>query len=162
MKLDVRHTFDRSPQEIWDLFQDPAFNAALAEGSPVIREVLSEEKDGDRTTVRARFTSVSDLPGPISAALGSRRITYEQVSVWNAAAHTSDWKILPGVAADRITAGGRMRLIPLPKGCERRIEGEIVVRIPLVGGRVEKAFADQLTRAYEDIYAKTVAWLARR
>jgi hypothetical protein len=44
---------------------------------------------------------------------------------------------------------GTSKVLPTDTGCERIIEGEIKVAIPLVGGTIEKVVFEQIEKSYD-------------
>lgn len=152
MKLQVRHVFDCTPDEFWNLFWDPAYDAALQakSGNEVKRELLEEKEVAGKRHIRYRFTPKKTLPGPIAALAGTDRLIYEQENMFDRASGLLTWKVLPTVVPDKVTAEGTFRVTPRAAGgCERVVDGTIEVRVKFIGGKIEEAIVNDVKGAYE-------------
>jgi hypothetical protein len=64
----------------------------------------------------------------------------------------SRWEVLPDYYPDRLTASGAYRFEDGPEGPAStvvRVDGELKVRVPLVGGTVERVIVSGLTSYIE-------------
>jgi hypothetical protein len=67
---------------------------------------------------------------------------------------------IPGFGADKLTTRGVYRLEVLgPNKVQRIFEGECTCRVPLLGGKVEKAIVDEVRTSYRDTTEFTRRWL---
>ena len=152
MKLQVRHVFDCTPDEFWNLFWNPAYDVALQtlNGNEVMRELLEERDVQGKKYLRYRFTPKKTLPAPIAALAKTDRLIYEQDNVFDRASGLLTWKVRPSVVPEKVTAEGTFRVTPRASGgCERVVDGKIEVRVSFVGGKIEEAIVNDVTRAYE-------------
>jgi len=150
VKLFVRTAFECDPETLWALFNDDAeFNERLEAASGVCREVVERHDEGDVQVWRLRCASKKELPKFMAKALGAKHLTYDQVSRFDRARNELQWDVVPTLLSDRVTATGVTRLIPGDGECERVIDGEITVRIPLIGGRIEKKLVEEIQGSYE-------------
>ena len=152
MKLQVRHVFDCTPEEFWNLFWDPAYDAALQarNGNEVKRELLEERDVAGKRHLRYRFTPKKTLPAPVAALAKTDRLIYEQDNVFDRASGLLTWRVRPSVVPDKVTAEGTFRVTPRAGGgCDRAVEGTIEVRVPFFGGKIEEAIVNDVKNAYE-------------
>jgi hypothetical protein len=165
MRIDAEHFVPVSPAAWWALMEDPAFLAQADAGSGVLREVLRNEpgagRDG-RRLLRVRWTSQRDLPGVVRAVLGAERLSYELVQHLDDARFHLWWEIVPPISRERCQGGGAFWLEAARGGAVRKVSGEIAVRIPLVGGQIEKLLATEIAKGHERNAQAAAAWLARR
>ena len=161
MKLDVRHVFPCSADQFLAMFWDDDFDRYLQEGAAVNRTILSERKEGDVHHWRMRFEPDRELPGPVAKILGADKLVYEQETRLGPD-RVLHWEVIPAVAADKVSAKGTMHTAPHANGIERIVQGEIKVRVPLVGGRIEKAIVGNVTESYEKAAEATMKWLASK
>jgi hypothetical protein len=65
--------------------------------------------------------------------------------------HTIYWTITPlnPRARELLSSSGTWRLIPKGEGTQRIIDGEVVVKVPLVGRAVEAYLVGELKKNYE-------------
>jgi len=59
------------------------------------------------------------------------------------------WKVIPSVMSDKVISEGTFHVRPAGSGCERVVDGNIEVRIMLIGGKVEQAIIQDVQAAYE-------------
>ena len=161
MKLDVRHSLPCSPEQFWDLFWDPEFERRLDSSASIHREMLelNPEVDGVQTW-RIRFTPERELPRAVAKLIGNSKLVYDQESRLDRGAGILEWRVIPQVLADKVTAQGTMRIVPAPGGCERIVTGEVSVRVPMLGGRIEKTILSNVTDSYDraaEVIAELVA-----
>lgn len=154
MKLYVESTLPIDPEGGWKIFESEAFDARLREQTRMTIERISETQEGEHVVVRVlKYTSGTDLPALVAKALGSKRLTYEQTNRMDYAANRLDWAVQLPVLSDRVTVKGSTSMTATPDGCRRVVDGEITVRMRLVGGQIEKAvvaeFEKSMGRAVE-------------
>lgn len=121
----------------------PAKAAALRDDSQTVRREVA----GDGGVVLEVSRKLPDgVPGFLQRFLpadGRAR----QTDSWGplvGGAHSGTWKAdLPG-APTRI--GGTMRLEPIATGTRYTIEGEVTVKIPLVGGKAESFIGGMISK----------------
>lgn len=162
MKLHLRHTFPGTCDLYWQAYHDEGLDRAMSEASTSRREVLSRRSEGGVTTLTQRFHVDVDLPGPVRRLIGSDQLSYDQTSVIDEPNNLIRWEVTPPVQQDRVTARGTVTIRQAGGEVERVIDGEVSVRVPLVGGQIEKA----IVSAIEDGYSKAAhiqrAWMAER
>jgi hypothetical protein len=119
----------------------------LKDGSQVVRR--EEKPDGGVLLVVSR-----ELPEGVPSFLEKflpRDGRADQTDDWGPAAadgaRSGRWSAeIPGAPAQ---VGGTMRLEPSGAGCTYTINGEVKVRVPLVGGKAEKFLAGMVGRLTE-------------
>jgi hypothetical protein len=162
MKISYRHRLPADPATAWAELQSAAYSEAVAkEGGADVQLLEESEKDGARVR-RLRVTGKRPLPGFAQAALGMERLSYVQQETSVPGAHKLRWKVVPDKLADRVLAEGTYELLPDADGSVRAIEGTIDVRIPLVGGRIEKALAEELQKSYDRTALFAQRWLMEK
>ena len=160
MEFEVRHPFPVPAARAWQVFFSVEYEAALAGHTGMPRELLDEtEQDGVRVR-RQRVTAEKELPAIMATALGLRRLSYEVFERYLSDRMVMEWRVVPARLAEKIKAGGTYEVFDTPGGCERLVKGIIDVAIPLVGGKIEKAVADELKSSYERNYEFALQWLS--
>lgn len=159
MKLNARHVYPCSTVRFWQMFWDPEYDRMLTEQTGLDRTDLWNRVEGDVRTWRARYEPARELPAAAQKVLGASKLVYEQESRLEQTKGELQWAVEPMVMRDRVTARGSMLVQPHPTGCERVVEGEISVRVLLVGGAIEKAVSSQLAEGYEQTHRIGLAWL---
>lgn len=162
LKLSVRNAFPCSVDEFWAMYWDPQFDEVLQKEARVTRKLLHEETKGDVTTRRVKLTPDADLPAAVAAILGSKKLEYEQENRWDAKARVLHWRVIPTVLPGKLDAAGTMTVRPTSTGCEQVVDGSIVVKVMLVGGKIEQAVVDEVSRSYDRAAAACRRWLAEK
>ncbi|TXD37215.1 DUF2505 family protein [Lujinxingia vulgaris] len=150
MKFTMTHRFDCPAELLWDIFDDPEFDRRLEEATGVRREVLDSATEGAVETKRLRCVSLKEMPAVMSKALGTESFEFEQTNALDRQKGEMVWKVKPAVLADRIDAQGVTKVAPEGSSCVRTIEGEIVIRIPLVGKKMEGKLTENIKSSYEE------------
>lgn len=117
--------------------------AALSDGSRTVRRDAGA--DGSVVLVVSRMLP-DGTPGFLSRFL-PKDGRVEQTDSWgppDGGVRRGSWRAdIPGAPA---RVGGTMSLEPTAGGCSYVIDGEVVVSVPLIGGRAESYLADQVRR----------------
>lgn len=162
MKLLTRHAFPFTPEQFWDCFWDPEWEAAETEHSDMRREVISQTEVDGVVTLHQRYHTNIKLPGPVAGRMGADTLSYEQISTIDKRAGTLSWKVIPPAMQDKVVAQGAMRVVATPTGCERIVEGEVTVKVPLFGGKIEKGVVEGITTGHETEAKRRLAWMKAR
>ena len=148
MEFTVVQRFACSPEQYWSRARGDEYEAAIAKEAEVSAELLAPRVEGGRTVQRMRITQLSPLPPVAQKALGIERFRYVQEVEADEASRSTRWAIVPEVMADRVTCRGESAVTEAPGGCQRTLRGNIEVRIPFVGGTIERHIAEQVQRSY--------------
>lgn len=148
------------------MYLDPAFYATLT-GLTRVRtpEVVSTERTGDRVRMKIRYTFTADLPAAALAVVDPGKLTWIDDTTYDLAGLTSTTKLLPDNYADRFSAAARSAITSTsadPPRASREVEGDVNVRMPFVGGQVERAIVSGLREHLQDEERLAARWLASR
>lgn len=163
MQFRVDQAFDASPAEVMALYTNGDFYDALV-GLPKIGtpEVLSVERDGDRVRLKIRYRFTADLPAAALAVIDPKKLTWVEDSSYDLTRLTFSSKLLPDHYPDRLVASARGSVegnATDPPRSTRRIQGDVAVRMPFVGGQVEKAIVSGLREHLHDENDVAARWL---
>lgn len=146
MKFRIEQRLAVSPAAVEEALVDADFIAATAD-LPKIggAELLDQERDGTRVRQRIRYRFTGELSSAVTAVVDRDRLTWVDESDYDLATRTSAHRIVPDHYGNRLEASYSSRLETDGDGATRRIaEGAVKVRMPLVGGRVERAIVSGL------------------
>ena len=145
--VETSHESSGGVEEVFALLTSPAWPARkaaeLRDGSAVVER--EEHLDGGVRLVVSR-----ELPGGGPGFLerflpADGRVV--QTDEWGPAAggeRHGRWSVsIPGAPA---SMGGTMRLEPTAAGSRYAIEGEVTVKVPLIGGRAERFIGDMVVK----------------
>lgn len=157
MRVAVDQRFAASPAAVLRALTDPVYVARLGELPQVADPALLEQhRDGDRLTQRVRYRFAGDLPRAVTKVLDPARLVWVEETTYDLAASVGRFRIAPEHYADRLRCSGDVHLDADGGGTRRRVVADLVVRYPVVGGRVERAIASGL----EEHLAAEVALVA--
>lgn len=152
MRFAFRQSIAVDVEQALAALAEEAYYAGLGDlgplGSP---QVLSVER-GASTVVSVRWRFEAELPGPARAALDPDRLTWVIRTTFTGPA--ASFEVLPDHYADLLRCAGAMAFTPEAAGCAQDVSGELKVRFPLVGGKVEQVIAKGLG---EHVAAEAVA-----
>jgi hypothetical protein len=126
---------------------DASFVAATAE-LPKIggAELLDQQRDDNRVRQRIRYRFTGELSAAVTAVVNRDRLTWVDEAEHDLTTFRSEHRILPDHYADRLQATYATELSPDGDAERSRmvVTGTVKVRMPLVGGRVERAIVSGL------------------
>jgi hypothetical protein len=138
-------------------FLDPALLAELGTLPQLGRpELLSRADAGDIVTQDRRYAFTGQLSPAVTKVVDPAKLTWVEHSELDRRTHRSVFGIRPDHYADRLTCAGT---ITLEGATLRVVDGDLRVRFPLVGAKVERAIVAGL-RDHASAEARVVqAWL---
>ena len=162
MRLSMIHRFPCTPEELWAVFDDPSFNPRMSERTGVQRELLAERNDAQGYYARWKIIANTEIPAIMQKAIGADRVSYEQESRRAAGSNTLEWKIFPMVLAKQFTGNGTTTVRAAEGGSERLIEGELVVRVPVLGKQMEAKLVESVEKSYAQAAELALTMLRER
>jgi hypothetical protein len=148
-------TYDASLEEVAAMLTDRAFRERVLERMHVVRGHVTVE-DGVETIEQVQ--SSSGLPS-FATKLGGDEIRSVQVEAWRTPEHADVDVSIPGKPAEM---AGTATLVESGGRTTERVDLEVTVRLPLVGGKIEGLVADMLGKALDAEHRAGVEWLASR
>jgi Protein of unknown function (DUF2505) len=146
VRFEAIHRFHGSPSAVADLLADPQFYCDLDLPDVGRPTLVDSSTDGPRSRVQLRYEFTGNLDPMVHRLLGQNRLAWIQEVVVDHSA--DDGQINFSSAADprRLHGSAHFSLESDGGGCLRRLEGELVVKVPLIGSKAEKQIAPGLLR----------------
>lgn len=161
VKFGFVQDFDAPPDEILAVFTDAAFwNGIENLTATSVPTVLDVRRRGDRVTVELRYRLVVDLPSEATRFIDTSNVSWVESSDWDLRTASSQTMFLPDQAGRLMTASATTRLIPSGRGARRDVDGDLRVRIPLLGSRIERAIIGGISDHLEEEVAAVDKFLA--
>lgn len=161
MNFSIVHEFDTDVKSYWDLFLSPPFTEALMSALKMKNYKLIKRED-DGTTFR-RSQSMEPtvaLPGMFASLVPNLGYTEHDTLVWST--NTMKIAIEPATMKEKFSTTGDYIVTPIgDKRCRREFKGEVVVKVPLMGGKMEKFTVDQMKESYEVAARTTREWIQK-
>jgi len=148
VKLHIESVFPASPSTVWDTFNDPVFEKRLEEQSGIQYKMLSEATENGIEVRKLQCIAKKELPKVIAKTLGADRLSYTQVNRLDRSKDRLEWEVIPMAMADKVVAKGITTMVFKDGRSYRVVNGEITVKIPLVGGAIEKAIVSEVETSF--------------
>jgi hypothetical protein len=107
-------------------------------------EVLSQSRTGDVVVQQVRYLFRAELSGAVTKVVDPDRLTWVEDSTVDLRAHATRCEIRPDAYANLLAGRYDASIEPDGRGARRVITGTIKVKVPLVGGKVERAIVSGL------------------
>jgi len=142
VRFEIIHTFEQPVEEVEAGMLDPEVNRQVAERMETILELepLEVQEDGDIVKRRVRY-----LPKPLIRRVGPKKVEprwmeWTEESQFDRSTHTMRFRNVPrvGKIARLMDNGGIVRLVPSGGGTRRIVEGELRIKVPILGRLAER------------------------
>ncbi len=144
---DVKFAFEQrwtaAVDDVVDVYLDEGFWSGLSgltTTSPP--KVLGVERSGDRAVVSLHWVLSVDLPKEAARFIDPDDVAWTEETTWDLAARSATVAFRPDQAAGLLRASATAVLHQDGADAVRTIRGELKVRIPLVGHKVEPVIVD--------------------
>lgn len=157
--MKIRHelTYAAAPTEVYDMRADPAFRDRVCEAMDTIsHDVTVEDADGSLTVTIDMLQHTQGMPGFAKKVVGdeTRVIQSER---WEALESGDIAVEIPGKPGH---IRGTLSLTAQGDGSVYVFEGEIKMKIPLIGGKLEGIIERMFRKGMDTEQRVAAAWLA--
>ena len=157
MKFRHELRYDASPTEVFEMLADPAFREAACAAQDVISAAVHLEREGNGFALTIdQEQRTDDLPSFARTFAGdsTRAIQREE---WEDSTGGTLRIEAPGKPSE---VKGTITLRPEGSGTVEIVELELRIKVPLIGGKLEKLLAEKVTAGMDAEHEVGVAWLA--
>ena len=141
--------------EVEELLTDPEFYASLSLPDLSLPDVLESSTTGPQSTLRLRYRYVGSLDPAARRLLGPDRLAWIQELVIDRGTGSGRLSYQAPADPKRLFGSAELHLEPHAGGCIRRLHGDLVVAVPLIGPRAERKILPGLLRRL-DIEAQAI------
>lgn len=142
MRFRVTQWFTATAAEVVELYTSERLYESLPDFGRIGRpELLDRSVTGHEVTLRLRYRFTAELPAAALAVIDADRLTWVEESVTDLTTGRSEVRLLPDHYASKLTARATTHVVDRTEGSHRTVEGDLRVRVLLVGGQVERAIA---------------------
>jgi Protein of unknown function (DUF2505) len=163
MRIAKSIEYAATPEAVFAVLSDAKFQEAKCAATAAVRHSATVNTVGDRTVITTERILPSDgLPDFAKSMVGDT-LKVTETQEWGPASDDGSRQgtVEMGVAGAPISLTGTLSLAPGGAGTVEQLDAELKARVPLVGGKIEKAAAPPIQEAI-DIEARTAQeWLAR-
>jgi hypothetical protein len=159
MKFEHQITYDSAPDKVRAMLADPAFRERVCEALRAFRHDVRVEPDGARMSVVIDQTQPSQgIPSFAKKVVGDD-IRIVQREDWADESQASLTLEIPGKPG-RFDGGISLAPASDGNGSVETVAGDVKVKLPMVGGRLEGLIGDLLHKALATEQRIGRAWLA--
>lgn len=154
VRFHAEHRFAAGPGAVAAGLLDPSFHRELQLPDLKLLDVDSHA-DGTESVLRLRYDFVGHLDPLARRILGNRRLTWLQELHLDPAGGTGRLSFEAEADPRRLHGAADVILEGADGGTRRQLHGELVVAVPMVGGRAERRIVPGLLRRL-DIEARAL------
>jgi hypothetical protein len=162
VKFSIRQAVAVPPARAMAAYGSPAFyEGRPARDDIAVREVVRHEDLGDRVQLEVRFAFTGSVSPAVRAVVDPAKMSWITQTEILLAERRSSWVVLPDHYPDRLSARGTYRFEEGdagPGACVVEVEGDLKVRVPIVGRSVEKVIVGDLRAYIADEVAGIADW----
>ena len=156
MKFRHELAYDAPPAQVFAMLADPEFRRAVAEAMDVISADVRLEPDGEGFQLTIdQLQKTDDLPGFARTFAGDSTQAIQR-EVWLGPSGGNLSIEAPGKPT---TMSGTITLEPSGSGTTEVVELEIKVKVPLIGGKLEKLMAEKVKAGMVTEHGVGTTWL---
>ena len=162
MRITTSYQYAATPEDVFTMMRDPDFQAAKVEATHPLSHTESVTAKGEQTEiVTSRVMPTDGFPDFAKSMIGAK-IRVTETIVWSGASADGSrtGTLTIGIGDAPLRLDGTMRLGPSSVGTRVDVDGELKARIPLLGGKIEKAAADPVRTAIVKEHEVGQKWLA--
>lgn len=161
MRIDATMSYDAPPDEVFQVLTDPGFQDAKCIETGATSHSVDVHDDGPRVIVTTeRQLPVDGLPDFLRAFVQDGIRVREQLS-WSAPTESGERvaDLELEFVGQPLTMRGTRTMRPDGAGCSETVAAELTARLPLIGGRIEKAAAPVVLAAVDIEESLAREWL---
>jgi hypothetical protein len=162
VKFAIRQAVAVPPARAMAAYGSPAFYEGRAPRDDIaVREVVHHEAAGDRVLMEVRFAFTGSVSSAVRAVVDPAKMSWVTRTEILPAERRSSWVVLPDHYPDRLSANGTYRFEEGDGGPETtvvEVEGDLKIRVPIVGRSVERVIVGDLQAYIADEVTGIAGW----
>jgi hypothetical protein len=160
MKFELRDTVGAPVDRVEAALLSEGFFDRVGASPRIAAPVLLEEvEQGTLVLRRVAYRFTAEVTGAVRRVVDPEKMTWVDESHYDRSSHRATHEILPDHYAKLLHCTYEESLVPDSNGCVRIAAGDLSVRVPLVGERVERIIIDGI-REYAAAEAQVLAQMA--
>ncbi|NLA34072.1 MAG: DUF2505 family protein [Actinobacteria bacterium] len=161
MDFTTTQSFDATAAEVFECYRSAKLVGALPGFGPLsAAEPLSVNQLDGTTVVRLRYRFVGDLPSAALAVVHPSKLTWVEETTYDHGTLRASVALLPDYYSNKLQASARVLFDDVGTGSTRTVAGSMKVRVPLVGGQVERVIVNGLVEYLDEEAAHVARYLA--
>ena len=163
MKISATFDYAATPHDVFAMLVNEDFQARKCVATGALSHSVSVRAEGDRTViVSSRDLPTDGFPDFVKSLVGAT-LAVTETQDWGPAGPdgTRQGRLTVDIAGAPIDLAGTLSLAPAGEGSVESVDGDLKARIPLIGGKIEKAAAPAIESAIRAERKTGQAWLVR-
>ena len=163
MKIAKTIEYYATPDEVFAVLSDVKFQEAKCAATAAIKHSADVKTVGDHTVITTERVLPSDgLPDFAKSMVGDT-LKVTETQDWGPASSGGSRRgtVEMAVAGAPIALKGTLMLAPGAAGSVETLDAELKAKVPLIGGKIEKAAAPPIEEAIDIEGQTAMEWLAR-
>jgi Protein of unknown function (DUF2505) len=146
MRFRAEHRFTAPVDAVIGLLVDPDFHRQLDLPDVELLDVDDSHSEGDQSHLVLRYRFVGQLDPFARQLLGGRALTWRQELHLDRADGTGRLSFQADASPKRLHGAAELTIESHDGGTLRRLDGELVAKVPLIGDRAERSLVSGLQR----------------
>jgi hypothetical protein len=146
MRFDAEHRFHGSVEAVAAVLADPRFYTGLDLPDVARPVLLDHKKEAQRSVAVLRYEFIGSLDPMARRLLGRHRLAWTQEISVDRAAGSGELTFRAEVEPKRLHGSAEFRLIAEGDSTVRRLSGELVIAVPVIGPSAERRIVPGLLR----------------
>lgn len=160
MHFKAEHRFRGiSLKDFETLYFDEAFNEALCKSVKLHRTLLARQVGAGKLHREVRVAADREIPAPAAKILGGARIEYTEHLDYAVGSNRGTWKTISSLMTDKVDSSGTFAFREEHGQVVRTVEGDVNVKIMLVGRVVEQFIGADVERSYAQAAEFMQKWI---
>jgi len=151
MRFSIEQNVEVSPDAAVAAYGTPAFYEGRPERDNIsVIEVVSHSASGSRVVIEVRFKFTGTVSSAVRAVVDPTKMSWVTKTEVLLNERRTRWQVLPDHYPSRLTSSGTYHFgdgLVGPDSAVIKVEGELKVHVPFVGGTVERVIVSGL-RSY--------------
>lgn len=161
MRFRLEHHFEAPVAVVEATMADPDYLASVVLPDVGRAELIERVESPGRLLMRTRHHYTGELDSLARRVLGSTDVGWDQEVTIDTAGHQAQLRIIPLVAAGQFSCSGTYRFLDHEGATIRTLEGELRLKVPLIGAMAERRVGDGMVRRMEIEARQLAEWLGR-
>ena len=163
MKIAKTVEYTATPQEVFAVLADPAFQEAKCAATAAVRYTASVTSEGAHTVITTERTLPTDGMPEFAKGMVGEHLRVTERQDWGPAAADGGRQgtVSMTVAGIPVALRGTLALAAGGPGTVETIDADLKASVPLIGGKIEKTAAPPVEEAIVIEQRVAQEWLAR-
>ena len=163
MKIAKTVQYSASPEEVFAVLADQAFQDAKCAATAALRHTAAVSTQGDRTVITTERVLPTDGMPDFAKSMVGETLKVTETQDWGPAGDDGSRQgtVSMAVAGVPVSLKGSLSLAPGGPGSVETIDADLKASVPLIGGKIEKAAAPPVEDAIAIEQRLAEEWLAR-